>query len=67
MPRSTLIRSPAGDPSISPIENVLELTELYEFGPVSRPLLQSVYFLLPSRRRIYSPTHGQHITLAPLA
>lgn len=40
MPRTTLIRSPAVDPSKSPIENVLELTELYEFGPVRRPLLQ---------------------------
>lgn len=43
MPRTTLIRSPAVDPSKSPIENVLELTELYEFGPVRRPLLQLVY------------------------
>lgn len=45
MPRHTLIRSPAVDLSKSPIENVLELTELYEFGPVCRLQLQLVYSL----------------------
>ena len=45
MARHTLIRSPAVDLSKSPIENVLELTELYEFGPVCRLQLQSVYSL----------------------
>lgn len=46
MPRPTLIRNPVVDPSKSAVENLLELTELYEFGPVSRLQLQSGYSLL---------------------
>ena len=49
--RTTLLRPPPADPNKSPIENVLDVTELAVLGPVSRRrrLLSSLWPLTRDR------------------